>query len=415
LIIGFARLDPAGRGVIEDVREQRIDHVSYVASLDDRLKTLDLPAPPGFAFEFHLVKVPAGSEAWKANYLQFFYKQRFLNALPKLLSDPKYAEALGRSDMQFMVAPNHLLTLAQQLPGQGIVRTASFAFDPFHHTYRAMIGMPTGVRGNVRIAVLDTGVAQDFPGLVGRRRDFVNPAASFSADDDHGHGTVVSLIIHDLVPDAELFVYKIADAKGRASEWDTLVALAACRDVDVVNLSVQFGLGDRICKTCGRESHSSRSAAFENTLGHYAGAGHEPIFVAAAGNASRSDLAYPARFGGIAAIGAITSRYVLSSESNYGELDHALGVHPNHFVLPGGEPGPMNAESVGAFVSSGSPWHGTSMASAYASGVIGGVLAKAGPGVQSASLVLQALRTGADRTHFASGDPKRFGNGVLRA
>ena len=43
--------------------------------------------------------------------------------------------------------------------------------------------------------------------------------------DENGHGTVIAQILHDIAPEANLIVYKVADADGRVSEWDTIAAL----------------------------------------------------------------------------------------------------------------------------------------------------------------------------------------------
>ncbi|MEO8620863.1 MAG: S8 family serine peptidase [bacterium] len=412
LIISFASLDEAGHALIDDIKNEAIEHVSFRGSLRERFASLELKMPDDFPFEFHLVEVPAGTEAFKANYLQFFYKQHMLAALSTLPND-----VLGRSDMQFSVMPNHVLSLAQVSSGGAKVTAIDFTFDPIHATYRSMVGMsaPSSTGKGVRIAILDSGIAPDHPATVIRRRNFVNPLAKWDVDDDHGHGTVVSLIIHDLVPDAEFVVFKIADDAGRISEWDAVAALAACSDVDVVNLSVAFGLGDRKCKTCGRESHSSRSSVFESTLGHYATSSREPLFVAAAGNASDPALAYPARFGQVLAVGAITSKYSLSSESNFGDLNHVLAAHTNHFVAPGGEPGPAGAESVGTFKSSPGAWHGTSLAAAYATGITACRYATSGTSAHVASAVLPSARASADTSHFGSHDYVKHGHGVLRS
>jgi subtilisin family serine protease len=416
LIISFSSLDIAGRALMEDIGNGSIEHVSFRDSLRDRFKSLELTMPDDFPFDFYLVDVPAGTEAFKVNYLQFFYKQHLMAALsqPPGTVPP---EVLFRSDTQFSVVPNHVLTLAHPPSGAAKVTAIDFTFDAIHSTYRSMIGMsaPSSTGSGVRIAILDSGIAPDHPGTVIRRRNFVNPSTRWSVEDDHGHGTVVSLIIHDLVPDAELIVYKIADDTGRISEWDAVAALAACADVDVVNLSVAFGLGDRKCKVCGRESHSSRSAVFESTLDHHGSSSREPLFVAAAGNASDAALAYPARFGRVVAVGAITSHYALSSESNFGDLDHVSAVHTNHFVAPGGEPGPAGAESVGSFTSSPGAWHGTSMAAAYATGVTACRFATSGTSAHVASAVLPSARASADTSHFGTHDYVKHGHGVLTA
>jgi Subtilisin-like serine proteases len=279
LIISHATVDPAGAAVVPDIKEGKIEDVSYLGSLRERLHKLELEIDANFPFDYHLVRVPADSEAWKSNYLQFFYKIKLLDSLELLASSEPFLEAVSRSSRQFTVTPNHVLSLASPKGKGTTVKAASFAFDPVHGVYRDMIGMtaPSSTGAGVRIAILDSGIAVDHPIAPVEQRNFVDPSAPWQVDDDHGHGTVVALIIRDLVPDAEYIIYKIADYTGRVSEWDALAAVAA----------------------------ASVSAD-----------------VAAAGNAGNPALAYPARFGQVAAIGAITSAYVLSDESNFGDTDH---------------------------------------------------------------------------------------------
>lgn len=419
LIVSFPTRDPAAASLIRDIRERQIDDVRYVGGLRERLDKLELKLDADFPFDYHLVEVPAGSESWKSNYLQFFYKNKLLELLPTFVSDSALIDVIRRSDMQFTVMPNHLLTLTHARKKGATVKAADFAFDPLHWRYCRMIGMspPPSTGKGVRIAILDSGIASDHPATPVQRRNFVNPKAPATVDDDHGHGTVITMMIHDLVPDAELLVYKIADDTGRVSEWDAVAALAAASaEADIINLSVEFGLGDRTaCKACGRESHSSRSAVFETTIEHAAHTTREPLFVAAAGNAGNAVLAYPARFGQVAAVGAITSTYALSDESNFGDTDHHAALHSNHFVMPGGNPGPVGAESIGSFVSTGDEWHGTSMAAAYATSVVASRLAIAGAGSHVASTILPIVRATVDNTHFSPRDPIKFGRGVAIA
>ena len=128
-------------------------------------------------------------------------------------------------------------------------------------------GPPSDSTDKVRVLLLDSGVASDAPIVVIDQRNIVDHDHPYRAEDDHGHGTAIALLIHDLAPSAEFMVYKVADRTGRISEWDALAGLAAKSDAHVVNLSMQFGLLDKGkgCAVCGRESRASRSAVFENS------------------------------------------------------------------------------------------------------------------------------------------------------
>jgi hypothetical protein len=152
----------------------------------------------------------------------------------------------------------------------------------------------------------------------------------------------------------------------------------------VINISAEYGLGSRLCSTCGRQSHSSRSAVFENVLDGLSKLAPTPIVGAAAGNGGAPELAFPARFANIVAAGAINSHKTLASDSNYGNADHAGGTHDNHFVLSGGDT-PPHLEDV-IILSNGSSWHGTSLATAFGSAVVATSIAQ---GAQSPLASLQ--------------------------
>lgn len=349
LILSFPRIDMAARRLLSLLQERQIEHVEYVESLDNRVERLHLKADPNLEFDFHLVRVPSGQESWKTTHLQFFYKRELLNFIPQSSRDV-IMKLVQRSDYQFTISPNHLLTLANSPTAVVPISASSFHFGNCHSLYRQWIGLPpppSHSTEKIRVLLLDSGVASDTPIVVTDQRNIVD-RNNLRAEDDHGHGTAIALLIHDLAPSAEFMVYKVADATGRISEWDALAGLAAKSDAQVVNLSMQFGLLDKGkgCAFCGRESRASRSAVFENILEQLAKRTPRPIVVAAAGNYQDNQLAYASRFADVLAIGAITSQRVLTSDCNKGNSDQAGSPHQNHFVLPGGESNPANPEPV---------------------------------------------------------------------
>jgi subtilisin family serine protease len=420
LIVCFPKIDNAGRRVINQIVEGQISHVSRLESIEEKLSKLDIKLDPTVELELHLLAVPAGQENWKANYLQFFYKHALLQELAKGTSKD-FQTAIGRSDFHFIVAPNYQLSLSGASQPGPPVSVNDFHFGPHHASYRQMVGMPASAAllSKVRVLLLDSGIAADASGAginVVSQYNFVDPQHPRIAHDDVGHGTAIALLIADLAPNAEFTIVKVADANSRVSEWDALAGMLAKTDPDVVNLSLQFGLPDqKPCNTCGRgrESWASRSAIFENIVEQMQNRTKEPIIVAAAGNSALGELAYPARFGNVLAVGSVNSKRQLSPSSNYGDRDHTGSQHDNHFVLPGGEIGPQNPEAV-LGSSGGKNWAGTSMATAFASGVIAHHLRKAQPGPRPRKALLQALRVACDKNlknySFAT-----HGNGIMQA
>ncbi len=236
----------------------------------------------------------------------------------------------------------------------------------------------------------------------------------FDVSDDNGHGSVVAAIIHDLCPSAALIVYKVADKNGRASEWDTLAALAASVDAGVINISLAFGLPDIKCSTCGRESRSSRSAVFENLLSSLDNSSDRPIIVGAAGNNKQNELAFPARFGNVLAIESIDQGSMLSSFSNWSNLDQEGKTHLNVFVLPGGQKGPNNQITEYVAISAkGHKYYGTSFSAAYASGIVTALWSEPVHISEDSTQVLNYLRANADK-NIINYDPTIHGNGMMR-
>lgn len=417
LILCFPKIDLAGRNLVSLIRDGKIEHVEHVDTLENRLDKLELEPDPNLDFEFHLVRVPSGQEAWKTTYLQFFYKHEMLRTLhesPSQLS----AELHGRSDFQFTVAPNHLLSLAGTPLQPAPVSTENFQFGKYHSQYKQAVGLPLPAGAytrKVRILLLDSGIAPDAALEIREQRNFVDPRNKYSAHDDQGHGTAVALLIHDLAPGAEFTVYKIADSTGRISEWDALAGIAAKSDAQVVNLSVQFGLlsKGKGCPVCGRESQASRSAIFENLVAQLAKRTPRPLVIAAAGNYRDKKLAYPARFGDVLAIGGVTSQLKLSSDCNTGEFDQAGEPHKNHFVLPGGERDPTMAEPV---LSSpgGANWSGSSFAAAFASGLVVELLSRQDPQSFDFGAFVEALRQSAEKM-LPNYSAAQHGNGLMHA
>lgn len=417
LVLCFPKKDLAAQELIEDIQEGVIEHVSYDESLQQVLNRLELHADETLPFEFHRVHVPEGEEHWKITYLHFFYKHKLLDVLTRGKVNPEFIECLNRSDLQFTVAPNYVLSLAA---GHFPVSAADFKFSQFHEEYKSRLQLPLAPPADlnqVEITIIDSGIADDvdFDIPPHRRRNFVEPQNPMKVTDVIGHATVVASIINDLAPKARLTIYKVADSEGRISEWDAAAALAASAKAQIVNLSVQFGLRDRVCKVCGRESQSSRSAVFENIVGHAVTPSPKSILIGAAGNQGLGELAFPARFGAVLAIGAINSHGELSAESNYGHQYNNPGTPDNHFVCPGGDDTIVPPESVGSFkVKLAEELHGTSFAAAYATGVVANLVADHIGGAIKYGEILDQLRLKADKTSLNLYDPQKHGHGILR-
>jgi subtilisin family serine protease len=404
LLVSFHPEDPAARELINRILERQIDHVSVIEDLSQRLHHEELPLRK-LKLRFYRLGVPPGSESFKINFLQFFYK----HALFKAFCEDRLnmgAEYFTRSDYQLQIVPHSVLAV-RQTPGIG------FATTQTHDDYKRLLGwQATPSVTNLKVLVLDTGLDPVSSAQVVGQRNFVDHSSDI--DDDHGHGTAVTEIIHDLCPSTEFFIYKVADDTGRASEWDLLAALGVDNGAQVGNISLAFGLDDSVCATCGRESRASRSAVFENLMYELQDDPSGPLLIAAAGNGSANELSFPARFSNVLAIESINKAKELSAFSNRGDLDHQSDPHQNVFVLPGGErqPGAAPSEFVGTS-NSGQEFWGTSFAAAYASGLIAALWSEAAHANDTRAQVLDHLRANADQA-LPNYSSATHGNGLMQ-
>jgi subtilase family protein len=366
LILSHHGDDVPAAELVDDIRNGQVEHVSYVESFAERLalfhEAYELP------WSLHRLRVPEGQELWKINFLHSLYTIHLLGLLGRGGSLPP---SMTSTRDLFTVVPNSWLRLCAPV---------DFTFSPEHSTYQELLGLdrfrahPGASTGSgVSVAIVDSGVEAGSSLHVVKTKNMVDPTALANVDDDIGHGTAVASIIHDVAPDADLWIFKVAKGKDPISEWVTLAALVAVRRASIINLSIAFGLADSTCARCGRESHSSRCAVFENVLDYVLGGNDGLLIVAAAGNGGKGALDFPARFGGVMAIGSIDSAKARSDFSNYGAKAAGGSVHDNLFFLPGGRGVGSSSgvpEYVGTTKAPSNNLNGTSFAAAYASGAL---------------------------------------------
>ena len=315
-------------------------------------------------------------------------------------------QAIEHPGSHMLIVPDSVLSIARHQPG------VQFQFDPMHRTYKQLLGLPhpNSTGANVTVAVLDTGLdPQTGIATTAASRAFHDDTNTTTIDDHNGHGTVVASIIHDTAPDAQLLVLKVGDGNP-ISEWNVLAALLAAHSADVVNMSLAFGMPFRSCQVCGRgQTHSSRSAVFEQAVNEFLRLLPESIIVAAAGNRKQNALDFPARFGDVVAVGAVDSHLNRPAYSNYGARNHIGGPHGLLFFAPGGG----NGEFVASTTAPGHVQHeGTSFAAPYVSALVALHLGQGGTKPNRASTLTHFARRA--NQNFASYVTADFGNGFIR-
>lgn len=107
---------------------------------------------------------------------------------------------------------------------------------------------------NIKILVIDSGVDIS-------RKEFENTNIYClnSCTDDNGHGTAVISIIHKLVPDAQIYVYKLFDNQGCISDVEELITalmfIDSLEHFDIIHLSccsIACGDQDGLYEICLR-------------------------------------------------------------------------------------------------------------------------------------------------------------------
>lgn len=266
----------------------------------------------------------------------------------------------------------------------------------------------------VIVAVIDTGIAYEdhgefrvVPDLKGTRfvpgYDFVNDDTH--ANDDHGHGTHVAGTIAQRTNNGEgvagvafkatLMPVKVLDQNGMGTSSDIAEAIrwAVDHGAKVLNLSLGGG---------SRSEVMAAAVAYARSKG--------AVVVAAAGNAGRGVVEYPAAYPGAVAVSAVGPDGELAFYSSYGKhLDLAA---------PGGDK--RSGESGGVLqntIARGDPsrsvydyYQGTSMAAPHVAGVAALLFAA---GAKTPDEVEKALFEGA--TKKGEGWNERYGHGVLNA
>ena len=225
---------------------------------------------------------------------------------------------------------------------------------------------------DVNIAVLDTGILKTHPDLKNRIKsckDLSGPVAILDGkcDDKNGHGThVAGIIVADggsdglgifgMVPEANLFVYKVCSNNGTCWADDIAVALRTAADdgVNVVNMSLGSDNPSQLI------TDATNYAVSKNVL-----------VVAAAGNDGpyAGSIDYPGADANVVAVGAVNEDIQIPDWSSRGNNStstyYVVEEKDIEFAAPG-----VNIESTwkegGYAILSG-----TSMASPHVAGLAG--------------------------------------------
>ncbi len=237
---------------------------------------------------------------------------------------------------------------------------------------------------SIRIAVLDTGIDQNHPDLLGKIVLNKNFTKSRTVDDNYGHGTHVAGIAAAATNNAtgvagvgynsSLLNGKVLGDNGSGStSWVASgITWAADNGAAVINLSL---------------GSTSGSTTLSDAVNYASGKG--VVVVAAAGNSNSSALFYPAAYASVIAVAATDSNDAKAGFSNYGSWVDIAAPGAGIFSTMPNHKNSLRSNNYGTL-------SGTSMASPHVAGVAALIAAKY-PGISATDIRLKIL-AGTDST-----------------
>lgn len=171
----------------------------------------------------------------------------------------------------------------------------------------------------VKVAVIDTGIADDHPAIRNNYRGGINILSPmFSPYDYNGHGTHIAgtiagymseMGVIGVAPRAHLYAVKAFNRKGSANLSDLLSAVNWCIEKKMQVINMSFGM-NKMSEFLRQAIHTAYR--------------HGIVMVAAAGNQGSQQVDYPARYPETIGVTATEKGDRLASFSNVGrEVDIA--------------------------------------------------------------------------------------------
>ncbi len=211
---------------------------------------------------------------------------------------------------------NPIVPLGYTLKGEDFPMPTTVAVSP----------PPDGPSGApVRVAIIDTGItpevrADRWLGSIVRTAqnvDFLDVLpfpGDCRLDWFSGHGTFVAGIVQQIAPGVEIRVYRFTSPDGLGTEKDVAEAvLRAAQDAaaDGVRLVINLSMGVPAIAGVPPVALSSAVQQLADDP--------DVLLVAAAGNDGTDEPMYPAAFGGVIGVGALTADYAPAPFSNRGK------------------------------------------------------------------------------------------------
>ena len=230
-----------------------------------------------------------------------------------------------------------------ELPCEDEMLYATASNDPYfanqwHHTTMKTVEAWNASKGNdVTVAVIDTGVDYNHPDLNANIVGHVSTLGYGDGKDDHGHGTHCAGLIAavadnnigvaGMAPNAKIYAVKALNKYGSGSTSNIAqgVRAATKQKVDVISMSLGGICWDQF---------------FQKVINEATNKGI--VVVAAAGNESTDQKAYPAAYNNVISVGATNQKNNFTDFSNYGSWvdiaapgDEILSTLPTDFKVSG--------------------------------------------------------------------------------
>lgn len=156
----------------------------------------------------------------------------------------------------------------------------------------------------IKIAVLDSGIDRGNTIPKGYHNITDEDTAPWYFEDMTGHGTSVSGIIQNIVPNAEIYSVKVLDSENKTQLSKVVEGIYWCIENDIKVINMSFGT-------------LQYSKILEQAVDDAYKAGI--IMVASAGNKDEQGIDYPAAFEKVISVGAVDSQGEKTEESSKGK------------------------------------------------------------------------------------------------
>jgi hypothetical protein len=297
--------------------------------------------------------------------------------------DPRLSLAVARTAMAAHQARR------VRLSSQDLLPSAPIDLKEHHEKYRSMVATGPEPTTAVSVAILDSAVQPEhlYSTVLGRVR-LGDVADDVAAIGPLAHGAATASVIGDLAPTAEIEVYPVAGEEP-VDEWPLIRALQRA-DAQVIAMCLQLSF-----------TRSTNPKTAEDAVGDLLrGLDKNTVVVVSSGNrednSDSAQVRFPATYQTVLAVGAIDSKW----ERPFFSCHLLDQDRPCLFlVAPGGH---LESDPPEFSVLAGDePVVGTSVAAAYAAGVIARCLGSGGFGERpiEAQELLAKLKAAALKPH----------------